>query len=88
MLEQGPYPRELKERLRGPRGHLSNAEAAELLSEVAWKSTRTLVLAHLSRTNNHPALAREAARTALSRRAAQARVVVAGQGPAGCWVEA
>ena len=87
MLETGPYPRELKERLRGPRGHLSNAEAGELLSDVAGKSTRTLVLAHLSRTNNHPALARAAARSVLSRRAADARVVVAGQGPAGCWIE-
>lgn len=88
MLERGPYPRELKERLRGARGHLSNAEAADLLEEVSGKSTRTLVLAHLSRTNNRPDLVLSAARSALSRRGARARLVVAEQGPSGRWIEA
>lgn len=87
MLERGPYPRELKERLRGPRGHLSNAEAADLLAEVAGPSTRTLVLAHLSRTNNRPELALSAARPVLSRRRAGAGVVVAEQRHTGRWIE-
>ncbi len=87
MLEQGPYPRDLKERLKGPRGHLSNAEAAEILAEVAGPSTRTLVLAHLSRTNNRPELALSAARSALARRRCGAEVVVAEQGPARRWIE-
>ena len=88
MLERGPYPRELKARLRGPRGHLSNVEAAELLEEVTGRSTRTLVLAHLSRTNNRPELAAAAARSALSRSGSRARLVVAEQGPAPRWIEA
>ena len=87
MLERGPYPRELKERLRGPRGHLSNVEAADLLEEVAGRSTRTLVLAHLSRTNNRPDLAMAAAHSALSKRGARPRLVVAEQGPSPRWIE-
>ncbi|HYA26845.1 MAG TPA: MBL fold metallo-hydrolase, partial [Thermodesulfovibrionales bacterium] len=32
MLEQGSYPPSLKRRIKGPRGHLSNIDAAELLA--------------------------------------------------------
>ena len=87
LLERGPYPRELKARLRGPRGHLSNREAAELFAEAAGTSARTLILAHLSRTNNRPALARAALREVLGERAARIQVAVAEQGPAGRWIE-
>ena len=87
MLEQGPYPRELKTRLRGPHGHLSNHEAADLLGEVAGGSTRTVVLAHLSRTNNRPHLARAAALSVLRARGSAARLVVADPYPAGRWIE-
>ena len=31
MLADGPYPEWLKDRIRGPGGHISNVEAAELL---------------------------------------------------------
>ncbi|HHH76065.1 MAG TPA: MBL fold metallo-hydrolase, partial [Phycisphaerae bacterium] len=31
MLASGPYPAYLKERIRGPHGHISNAESAEVL---------------------------------------------------------
>jgi phosphoribosyl 1,2-cyclic phosphodiesterase len=88
MLERGPYPRELKERLRGPLGHLSNGQAGALFSEVSGGSTRTLVLAHLSRTNNRPELAAAAARSALRGRASGVRVTVAEQGPSGGWIDA
>ncbi len=78
MLEDGPYPRELKERLRGPRGHLANDEAAEVIEAVAASRVRRLVLAHLSRTNNRAELALFAARRALGGRAAKVQVTVAG----------
>jgi phosphoribosyl 1,2-cyclic phosphodiesterase len=87
LLERGPYPRELKERLRGPRGHLSNLQAAELLAEAAGGSARTLVLAHLSRTNNRPDLARAATHAALGRKGAGVRVLVAEQRSAGGWIK-
>ena len=87
MLERGPYPKELKDRLRGPRGHLSNGAAAEVLSAVVGKGTRALVLAHLSRVNNRADLALCAALRALPTGAARARVTVAHQdGPTG-WIE-
>lgn len=59
MLENGPYPPFLKERIRGPAGHLSNAEAATLLRRWASKRLKWACLAHLSETNNSPELALE-----------------------------
>ena len=57
MLEAGPYPTWLKQRIRGPRGHISNVEAAELLAAAAGKRMRWACLAHLSEKNNHPRVA-------------------------------
>ena len=88
MLEEGPYPRELKQRLRGPRGHLSNGEAAAFISEVATRETRSLVLAHLSRTNNRADLAMLEAHRALGRLSSEIRMTVAEQGPGAHWIEA
>lgn len=57
-LWRGPYHPALKRRVAGPYGHLSNAEAARLISELARDSRpRTIWLAHLSAANNTPALA-------------------------------
>jgi phosphoribosyl 1,2-cyclic phosphodiesterase len=55
MLARGPYPTFLKRRIAGPRGHISNAESAELLQtggRLKWAC-----LAHLSNNNNDPATA-------------------------------
>jgi phosphoribosyl 1,2-cyclic phosphodiesterase len=58
MLAAGPYPAYLKQRIRGPRGHLSNIEAAELLRRAAAsKRLKWACLAHLSEQNNHPDVA-------------------------------
>jgi len=57
MLLNGPYPWELKRRVQSRHGHLSNDDAAELLSSVAHKGLTQVVLAHLSETNNEPELA-------------------------------
>jgi phosphoribosyl 1,2-cyclic phosphodiesterase len=58
MLAAGPYPAYLKQRIKGPHGHLSNREAAELLCQ-AYGSGRLqwACLAHLSEQNNHPDVA-------------------------------
>jgi phosphoribosyl 1,2-cyclic phosphodiesterase len=66
MLARGPYTSALKRRVAGPRGHLSNAEAAEVLRWALAPELATLVLAHLSATNNRPELALECARAALT----------------------
>jgi phosphoribosyl 1,2-cyclic phosphodiesterase len=67
MLRDGPYPWSLKERILGPLGHLSNDDAARLLERGLGPSCRRVVLAHLSRKNNHPDLALMAATEALER---------------------
>lgn len=67
-LWRGPYHPALKKRVAGPYGHLSNAEAARLVSELARDSRpRTVWLAHLSAANNTPALAIESVTELLDR---------------------
>ncbi len=60
MLEQGRYPQALKRRIGGLWGHLDNAAAASLLSQVGGAKLQHVVAAHLSEENNSPALARAA----------------------------
>lgn len=57
MLEHGPYPRYLKERIHSERGHLSNAQAAEALKALVTSDTETVVGLHLSEKNNRPSVA-------------------------------
>lgn len=62
MLRDGPYPFELKQRVGGDLGHLSNLQAADLLSAVDRSRLQAVVAVHLSETNNAPALATAALR--------------------------
>jgi phosphoribosyl 1,2-cyclic phosphodiesterase len=57
MLANGPYPRSLKMRIKGPGGHISNREAAELLAAAAGGRLRWACLGHLSGENNSPDMA-------------------------------
>ena len=54
MLENGPYPEVLRKRIRGNNGHLSNDDAAGLLTEHAGNRLKTVFLSHLSEENNRP----------------------------------
>ena len=65
MLAGGPYSYSLKQRVGGPLGHLSNAQAADLLALLDTSRLQHLVAAHLSDKNNQPALARAALAGAL-----------------------
>jgi phosphoribosyl 1,2-cyclic phosphodiesterase len=65
MLATGPYSEALKRRVGGPLGHLSNAQAAALLERLDTSRLQHLVAAHLSDTNNRPALAQTALAAAL-----------------------
>jgi phosphoribosyl 1,2-cyclic phosphodiesterase len=60
LLMNGDYPWFLKQRIAGERGHLSNAQAATLLSMMDRSRLHTVAAAHLSRSNNRPQLARAA----------------------------
>lgn len=57
MLKNGPYPRYLQERVGGRYGHLSNAQAAEVLPALVTERTETVVAMHISQKNNRPSLA-------------------------------
>jgi phosphoribosyl 1,2-cyclic phosphodiesterase len=58
MLAVGPYPAYLKQRIRGPKGHLSNLEAAQLLLRAAeGRRLKWACLSHLSEQNNRPEVA-------------------------------
>lgn len=61
MVETGPYPYPLKQRILGTRGHLSNFACGEYIKELAQNGTTRFVLSHLSRENNMPHIARQTA---------------------------
>jgi len=57
LLQTGRYPAALKRRVGGNYGHLSNAQAAEILSGADRSRLQLLIAAHLSAENNRPQLA-------------------------------
>ncbi len=60
MLMNGPYPTSLKRRVAGKFGHLDNATSAHLLTRIDCTRLTHLLAAHLSSSNNSPALAQAA----------------------------
>jgi phosphoribosyl 1,2-cyclic phosphodiesterase len=87
LLEASDYPRMLKRRISGPYGHLENTAAAELLAAIDQSRLRTVVAAHLSRSNNHPDLARRALATAWAG-ASESDVRIADQDEGIAWMSA
>lgn len=79
MLREGPYPYHVKERIRSDGGHLSNAQAAFVLHELATDALECVVAMHLSEHNNLPSLAREALEAALADAGVAAEVLIASQ---------
>lgn len=65
MLQNGPYPYNLKQRILSTRGHLSNFACSEFAQELVKAGTTRLVLAHLSQENNMPDVARQTTLCAL-----------------------
>ena len=66
MLEKGPYPWNLKRRIMGNRGHLSNFDAGWTLARLERKPTMQVFLAHMSQKNNDPELAMHTVSTILT----------------------
>lgn len=85
MLEAGPYPPALKQRVGGPFGHLSNGQSAGLLEQADTTGLERLVAAHLSEKNNDFSLARETLAAALGW--APERVETAQQDTVSEWFE-
>ncbi len=59
MLQVGPYPYQLKQRILGNRGHLSNELSGQLLGEILHDNMKHVLLGHLSKENNMEELAYE-----------------------------
>jgi phosphoribosyl 1,2-cyclic phosphodiesterase len=85
-LLSGPYPWHLKRRIRSATGHLSNAQTAAALAVALDEAPRWVWLAHLSRTNNTPDLARVTVRQHLRQLGlGHALIQVAPPGPQHLW---
>ncbi|HQD84292.1 MAG TPA: MBL fold metallo-hydrolase [Quisquiliibacterium sp.] len=84
LLRDGNYPAMLKRRIAGDYGHLANAAAAHILGAIDQDRLRTVVAAHLSRSNNSPELARAALSAAWG--CAPEDIVVADQDDGFGWI--
>jgi len=62
MLRKGSYPWELKQRINGKKGHLSNRNAADIVFNMTKNGIPKVVLAHISKENNRSDLAEKAVR--------------------------
>ncbi len=58
MLANGPYPPSLKKHIAGDTGHLSNVDCATAINNC-YDGKKKIFLAHLSKKNNTPDVARE-----------------------------
>ncbi len=77
MLNNGPYPYALKQRVGGHLGHLNNGQTGDLLTEVDCSRLRWVAGVHLSENNNTEELARTAMASALDCKTDE--VLIAGQ---------
>ena len=79
MLHRGPYPASVKQRIASSHGHLSNQAAARLATELLHPRLVGVVLAHLSRECNRPALAASVVGGALQKKGWTGHLEVASQ---------
>ena len=59
MVQSGPYPQFLKDRILSGTGHLSNRDCAQAVVDNMSDFLQNIWLCHLSEENNHPELARK-----------------------------
>jgi len=59
MVQNGPYPPFLKERILSGTGHLNNHDCGLAIAENMSEQLKNVWLCHLSEENNHPELARK-----------------------------
>jgi phosphoribosyl 1,2-cyclic phosphodiesterase len=79
LLQTGPYPAAVRQRIAGAAGHLSNRAAADLAAELCGTGLEAVVLLHLSERCNEVELARRTVARALRARGFRGRLLVAGQ---------
>lgn len=71
MLRYGPYPAMLKRRILSDKGHLSNDSSGELACRLLRTGAKSVILGHLSRDNNTPAIAMSTVSRSLEREGAE-----------------
>ncbi len=76
MLERGPYPRYLKDRIASKHGHLSNNQSARLLEQLLCTELEHVVGMHVSQNNNTYALPLNALDEILARHCHSGRAFV------------
>jgi phosphoribosyl 1,2-cyclic phosphodiesterase len=59
LLYKSRYPKNLKDRIRGKYGHLSNEDSLEILNKLNLDHLKWLGAAHLSKENNSPELVKD-----------------------------
>lgn len=57
LLKAGRYPERLKQRVISGQGHLSNAQAHDIVSRLSPQKLHAIFLSHISRENNRPDIA-------------------------------
>ena len=65
MVQHGPYPQFLKERILSGTGHLNNHVCGTTVAENMGEQLQHVWLCHLSEENNHPELARKTVESVL-----------------------
>lgn len=79
MLEDGPYPYFLKQRVASERGHLSNVQSKEALTTLASGKLEQVIAMHVSENNNTYRLACESLEAVLAEMGHGAKAQVAYQ---------
>lgn len=68
LLHESNYPWDLKQRIKGRNGHLSNMQSSSLLNTIFHKDLKHVILAHLSMINNSPEVAFKEAMKIINRK--------------------
>lgn len=87
LLRGSGRPWSLIERIEGRWGHLSNAQAAELVERIAHPGLEHIILAHLSSECNTPAHAQSAMQSRLDALSLNTRLHIARKDAPTPWVE-
>ncbi|HJF64967.1 MAG TPA: MBL fold metallo-hydrolase [Slackia equolifaciens] len=80
MLERGPYPYVVKQRIASDRGHLSNTQASDELAALLSNRLEAVAAMHISENNNEYDLALKTFAETLAREDHSARVCCGYQG--------
>lgn len=76
MLDNGPYPYFLKNRIKSNLGHISNIDSASCVSDNAKCRLKHVILSHLSKNNNTESHAMDAFNVLRSRKDLNCNVLV------------